>query len=104
MNESETRNRGDQAETQRSSASRGPLSEQSKKIATDVRELGEIAVNTASQTVDELRERGSQALSSGRERALEAKTDFERYVIAQPVKAIAMAVGAGILLSLLARR
>lgn len=90
--------------SQTSDESRPSLSEQSKKIARDVRELGEIAMDSASHAVDDLRHKGSEAVEHGRERAVEARGDFERYVVAQPLKAMAYALGTGMLLGILARR
>ncbi len=96
----------ERGETQgsQSEGERPSLSEQSRKIADDVRELGEIAKESAGERVDELRQRGEQALNAGRERAGEAKGDLERSIAEQPLKSVAIALGVGVLLGLMARR
>lgn len=80
------------------------LGEQSKKVVADVQELGGIARDTAVQAVGSLRERGSEALHSGREHAVEAKGKVESYIVEQPLKSLAIALGAGVLLGLVVRR
>lgn len=80
------------------------LGEQSKKVYEDVKELGEVALESASHAVDDLRERGSEALHSGKERAVEAKQSLDSYITEKPLQSVAIALGAGFLLGIFSRR
>lgn len=78
------------------------LGDQSRKVADEVRELGSMAVAGASEALQAVKERGSQAFDTARERSKvgieKARDGFEGYVSENPFKAILMAVGVGALL------
>jgi ElaB/YqjD/DUF883 family membrane-anchored ribosome-binding protein len=85
------------------------FSEQSRKVADDVRELGSIAVAGAGEALQSLKERGADAVEGVREHAQKsleqgkkqigkARDGFEDYVAENPFKSIMIAVGIGTLL------
>jgi ElaB/YqjD/DUF883 family membrane-anchored ribosome-binding protein len=85
------------------------LSEQSRKVAEDVRELGNIAVAGAGEALQSLKERGAEAvegvrdhaqksLEQGKKQLGKARDGFEDYVAENPFKSILIAVGVGTLL------
>ena len=85
------------------------FSEQSRKVADDVRELGSIAVAGAGEALQSLKERGADAvegvrdhaqksLQQGKQQLGKARDGFEDYVAENPFKSIMIAVGVGTLL------
>lgn len=77
---------------------RATLGEQTHKVAEDVRELGNIALGTAGEALNTVKERGSKALEKGKERAGEAREGFEEYVAENPFKTVLIAAGIGALI------
>jgi ElaB/YqjD/DUF883 family membrane-anchored ribosome-binding protein len=71
------------------------LRAQSARLATDLRELGGLAVAGAEEALDSARERGLEVLEEGRERCLEARARVERYVATHPFKSLLLAAGLG---------
>jgi ElaB/YqjD/DUF883 family membrane-anchored ribosome-binding protein len=92
----------------RSSARRGlrSLSDHSSRFADDLRHLGHVAIESASDALDSLRsrsgefyelatERGVDALEYGKERVERARVGLERYVSENPMKSLLIAAGIG---------
>lgn len=76
------------------------FSEQTGKLADDVRELGHRAVDSASRAVRSAKERGGRSLEQGRERAVAAGRGLGTFVLENPVPAVLIAVGIGALVAL----
>jgi len=74
------------------------LRQQSTKIVEDVRELGQMALDSASEKAHELRDRGTAALEAGRSRTRAARHDLEQFVRDHPLRSLAIAAGIGALL------
>lgn len=79
------------------------FTQQSGKLAEDVRELGHIAVDSASKAVRTAKERGGRSLEQGRERAVAAGRGVGSFVLENPVPSVLIAVGIGALLALVLR-
>lgn len=84
--------------TSPSRGTRPTLSEQTSKVAEDVRELGNIALGNAGDALHTMKERGSQALEKGKEKAGQAREGFEEYVAENPFKTVLIAAGIGALI------
>jgi ElaB/YqjD/DUF883 family membrane-anchored ribosome-binding protein len=82
----------------RSSTGARSLGEQTSKVAEDVRELGHIALTSAGEAIQSVKDKGSAALETGREKATEAREGFEGYVADNPFKSVLIAAGVGALL------
>ncbi len=80
------------------------LGEQSSKVVSDIRELGNIAKASVTEAAHELRDQGSAMLEAGRERVTHYRDDFERAIAAHPFRSVLIAVGIGALLGLTMRR
>jgi len=85
------------------------LGEQTKRVTDDVRELGKMAISSASdalndvkergsEMVEHARERGSELLHDGREKLEGARDGFEEYVAENPFKSVLIAAGVGALI------
>jgi len=85
------------------------MSEQTGKIAQDVRELGSMAIGSASEALESVKERGSEMFDSVKERGGEvledtkdrlgrAKDGFGDYVAENPFKSVLIAAGIGALI------
>ena len=94
---------------QRTGATTRSLSEQTSKVAEDVRELGHIALAGAGEALSSVKERGSELLEKGKERGSEllekgkhkaevAREGFEGYVAENPFKSVLIAAGIGALI------
>lgn len=80
-------------------ATRSALADQSNKVAEDVRELGHMALHSAGETMqsvkETVKERGSETLEHGRERLSKAREGLEGYMFDHPVKSVLIAAGIG---------
>lgn len=78
------------------------------EMAGNVREAAtqqyEKARDVATEQYENLREQATEYYQSGREKAVELRDQVEEYVREQPVKAILMAAGVGVVLGVLWRR
>jgi ElaB/YqjD/DUF883 family membrane-anchored ribosome-binding protein len=85
------------------------MGEQTGKIAADVRELGSMALGSAtealenvkargSEVLENVKERGGEVLSETRERVTRAKDGFGDYVAENPFKPVLIAAGIGALI------
>lgn len=80
------------------------LSEQSGKVAEDVKELGHIALEGAGEAIRDVRQRGTQAAEEGKERLQRRASELEEYILDHPFKSVAIAAGVGLLFGLFSRR
>ncbi len=85
------------------------MGEQTGKIAADVRELGSMAIGSASEALESVKERGAEVLENVKERGGEvledtrerlgrAKDGFGDYVAENPFKSVLIAAGIGALI------
>ena len=74
------------------------LSEQSGKVLHEMHELGRVAKTSAGELATSLREKSEAALDAGRERAKVAKADLEESIRENPLKAVLIAAGVGVVL------
>ena len=85
------------------------LGEQTRRVADDVRELGNMAVagagealqavrERATQTAETVRERATESLEHGKQRVIKARDGFEDYVSENPFKSMLIAAGIGALI------
>lgn len=96
----------DQSKSQapKSSGSGRSFSEQSAKTMEDVHELGRIAVDKAGDAATSLREKGSDALEAGKEKAKSLKSGFDNVVAEHPMKSVLIALGVGAVIGYSLRR
>ena len=80
------------------------LGEQSHRVLDEVKELGSTALASASDAASQLRQRGAAALEAGKERATEAKGQFDSVVSDNPVKSVLIALGIGAAIGYALRR
>ncbi len=80
------------------------LGEQSSKVVSDIRELGNMAKASVSEAAHDLRDQGSALLEAGRDRVTHFRDDFERSIVAHPLRSVLIAAGVGALLGLTLRR
>jgi len=81
-----------------------PLREQTGRVLSEVRELGNVAAATTSEKIDVAKARGREMLEHGKESSLKAKGGFEDYVREHPMRSLACALGVGAGLAILLRR
>ncbi len=81
-----------------SNPTRATLGEQTSKVAEEVRELGNIALSSAGEALQSVKERGGEVLEKGKERAGAAREGFEGYVSENPFKSVLIAAGIGALI------
>jgi ElaB/YqjD/DUF883 family membrane-anchored ribosome-binding protein len=86
------------------SSYRERLTEQSGKVAEDVKELGNIALEGAGEAIKDVRRRGREAAEEGKERVQQRANELEEYILEHPFKAVCIAAGVGLLFGLLYRR
>ncbi|HUR28207.1 MAG TPA: DUF883 C-terminal domain-containing protein [Planctomycetota bacterium] len=80
------------------------LGEQSHRVMDEVKELGSSALASASEAANQLRERGASAYETGKQKAVEAKGQFEEIVGDNPVKSVLIALGIGAAIGYALRR
>lgn len=74
------------------------------QVSQNVRDLGGQVKEAATQKYQELRDQANQYYTEGRDRAVEWERTLEDYVKEQPLKAVLMAAGAGLLLGMIWKR
>lgn len=94
---------GEKGNRSASSGSRS-FGEQSSRVADEVQELGRVALSTAGEAASSLKDKGQSALEAGREKAKMAKGKFDDVVSENPMKAVLIALGVGVVLGYALRR
>lgn len=84
-------------------AGRG-LREQSRRVLDDVKQLGSIATDSVGEGTLKLKQRGRELLHDGKEKIDRYGGEVKKYVVANPMKAVLMAIGVGALLAITFRR
>jgi ElaB/YqjD/DUF883 family membrane-anchored ribosome-binding protein len=85
-------------------AGTGQLRDTAQQVGQNLRDLGSQARDTAREQYDHLRDQAQEYYQHGREMVNEYQESLEQYVQEQPVKALLMAAGVGMLLGILWRR
>jgi ElaB/YqjD/DUF883 family membrane-anchored ribosome-binding protein len=80
------------------------LGEQTNKVAEEVRELGNVALSSASDAIQTVKDRGSEMIEKGKAKAESAREGFEGYVAENPFKTVLIAAGIGALIGYSLRR
>jgi len=78
--------------------------EQSTRVAEEVQELGRVALTSAGEAATTLKAKGQHALEAGREKAKNAKSQFDDVVAEHPLKSVLIALGVGVALGYALRR
>jgi ElaB/YqjD/DUF883 family membrane-anchored ribosome-binding protein len=74
------------------------------QVTQNLRDLGGQAKEAATQRYSDLRDQATQYYNDGRQRATEWEQGVEKYIQEQPLKAVLMAAGAGLLLGMIWKR
>lgn len=80
------------------------LAEQGNRVADEVKTLGRVALDSASEAATQLREGGGELLQRGKDRAVKAKSDLDRVISANPMKSVLIALGIGAAIGFALRR
>lgn len=80
------------------------LTEQSGRVADEVKQLGRTALDSAHDAATHLREGGGEMLAHGRERAMKAKSELDKFIGANPMKSVLIALGVGAAIGMALRR
>jgi ElaB/YqjD/DUF883 family membrane-anchored ribosome-binding protein len=80
------------------------IKEAATHVKENVRELGGQVRDVATQKYTDLRDQATQYYNDGRQRATEWEQGVEQYIKDQPLKAVLMAAGAGLLLGMIWKR
>lgn len=73
------------------------LRQQAHKVVTDVQEMGGLATDAAQEKLESLRDDASEYYEEGRVKAHDIQHSVERFIQEQPVKAVLIAAGVGLL-------
>ena len=87
----------------RATAARG-LRDQSRRVLDDVKELGSMATDSVGEGAQRLKDRGVELLDEGKEKLARYRGQARKYVAANPMKSLLIAVGVGTVLGLMLRR
>src|SRR5438045_231972 len=80
------------------------LRDKAAEVGQNLRDLGGQARDAANEKYNQLRDQASQYYTQGREAAQEWEQNLEGYIQEQPMKAVLIAAGVGLLLGLLWKR
>ncbi|HSV14738.1 MAG TPA: hypothetical protein VLI90_10790 [Tepidisphaeraceae bacterium] len=80
------------------------LRDKASEVGQNLRDMGSQARDAATEKYNQLRDQASQYYTQGREAAQEWEQNLESYIHEQPMKAVLMAAGVGLLLGLLWKR
>ena len=81
-----------------------PVKQQASAVGEELRELGTRTKEAAAQELQIARQRGEQYLAEGKEQLDDWERSVTRAVREHPLRSLAYAAGAGLLLGVLARR
>ena len=80
------------------------LKDKATEMASSLRDMGSTVRDAASQQYQTAMDSAQEYYDQGRERAMEWQGQLEEYVREQPVKALAIAAGVGVVLGILWKR
>lgn len=79
------------------------IQDRSERLVEEVRELGHIAANATGDALRRARRRGEEGFDHGRERLRHGADEVGELIGGNPWRAVAIALGAGLLLGLMCR-
>lgn len=82
----------------------GQLKDTAQQIGQQARDLGSQVRDQATQKYQQLRDQATEYYGQGRDSAMEWEQSLETYVRDQPVKAVLIAAGVGVVLGMLWKR
>jgi ElaB/YqjD/DUF883 family membrane-anchored ribosome-binding protein len=94
---------GNQGEQNQGSAT-DQLRDKATDVADKVRDIGNQATQAAQEQFSHLRENANEYFDQGREKAQQWQHELEEYVHEQPLKALLIAAGIGVVLGVLWKR
>ncbi len=80
------------------------LKEKATEVASNLRDMSSTVRDAATQQYQTAMDSAQQYYQQGREQAVEWQGQLEEYVREQPVKALAIAAGVGVILGILWKR
>ena len=80
------------------------LKDKATEVASNLRDMGSTVRDAATQQYQTAMDSAQEYYDQGRERAMEWQGQLEEYVREQPVKALAIAAGVGVVLGILWKR
>ena len=80
------------------------LKDKAGEVATNLRDMGTQVRDAATQQYQSALDTAQEYYQDGRERAMEWQGQLEEYVREQPVKALAIAAGIGVVLGIIWKR
>lgn len=80
------------------------IKEAASQVGQNLRDLGGQAKEAATQRYSDLRDQATQYYNDGRQRATDWEQGVEQYIQQQPLKAVLIAAGAGLLLGMIWKR
>jgi ElaB/YqjD/DUF883 family membrane-anchored ribosome-binding protein len=80
------------------------LRDKAAEVGQNLRDIGGQVRDVASEKYNELRDQAAQYYNQGRETAQEWEQGLEQYIQEQPLKAVLIAAGVGLLFGLLWKR
>ncbi len=80
------------------------LKDAAGQVSQNVRDLGNQVRDAATQKYTDLRDQATEYYNDGRERATEWEEGVEQYIKDQPLKAVLMAAGVGVILGMIWKR
>jgi len=80
------------------------LADKATQVRDNIRDIGSVAKDAAREQVQGLRDQANEYYEQGRQRVTEVEDSIETYVKEQPIKALLIAAGAGLLLGILWKR
>jgi ElaB/YqjD/DUF883 family membrane-anchored ribosome-binding protein len=80
------------------------LKDKASEVASSVRDMSSNVKEAATEQYEHLRDSASEYYQAGRDKAVEWQNQLEDYVREQPLKAVLMAAGVGVLLGIIWKR
>ncbi|QDU69383.1 DUF883 family protein [Engelhardtia mirabilis] len=80
------------------------LLHQAERVLAEIKALGTVAGESAGDAVHSAKQAGADAVQHGKENAVEARDQVADYVGREPLKALLMAAGVGVVLGMWSRR
>ena len=80
------------------------LKDKASEVASNVRDMSSQVKEAATEQYENLRDSATEYYQAGRDKAVEWQNQLEDYVREQPLKAVLMAAGVGVLLGIIWKR
>ncbi len=76
----------------------------SDSVSKGLKDMGDIAADTAKETLGQLQENASACCERGRDKVRQVERTFDQFIREQPLKSVLIAAGVGLLLGRLWKR